>query len=191
MKKEKVLFINACVRPMSRTYKLAQYFLDELECQVDQVNLYEKNVKPIDFEGLKEREDAVKNGKLEKEILEYAIQFANADIILIAAPFWDLSFPAILKIYIEQINVSGITFKYSEEGIPNGLCKAKKLIYITTSGGYIGENDFGFMYIKELANKFWGIQNVEMISAEGLDILVNDVETILNVTKEKFKNIIK
>ncbi len=51
----------------------------------------------------------------------------------------DIEFPANLKQYIEQINVLGITFAYTSEGTPKGLCKAKKLYYVTTVGGGLGE----------------------------------------------------
>ena len=40
----------------------------------------------------------------------------EADTVVIAAPFWDLSFPAILKKYIEAVTVAGITFRYSDQG---------------------------------------------------------------------------
>ena len=33
---------------------------------------------------------------------------ANADKIVIAAPFWDMSFPSLLKVYIENIYTIGI-----------------------------------------------------------------------------------
>lgn len=48
-------------------------------------------------------------------MFKYAHEFANADLIVIAAPFWDLSIPALLKVYIENIAVDGITFEYSLE----------------------------------------------------------------------------
>ena len=64
----------------------------------------------------------------------------KADIIVIAAPYWDLSFPAQLKDYIERVNAVGVTFDYDQEGIPYGLCRAKKLVYITTAGGNIQES---------------------------------------------------
>ena len=60
-------------------------------------------------------------------MFELARQFAAADQIVIAAPYWDLSFPAALKQYFEQINVLGITFAYTPEGVPKGLCRARKL----------------------------------------------------------------
>ena len=101
-------------------------------------------------------------------MFRYARQFAQADEIVIAAPFWDLSFPAKLKIYLEQITVSGITFKYMG-GRPKGLCKAKKLTYVTTSGGPIFD-DFGYTYVKALAQKFYGIEKSEAVRAMDLDV---------------------
>ena len=89
---------------------------------------------------------------------------------MIAAPYWDLMFPAVFKTYLENVSVSGITFDYSSDGIPTGLCKASNLYYVTTAGGYIGENNFGFTYIKALAEKLFGIPNTKCFSAEGLDI---------------------
>lgn len=59
--------------------------------------------------------------------------FAEADEIVIGAPYWDLSFPAALKIYIEHAAVMGVTFHYTEEGRCEGLCRAKHLTYITTA----------------------------------------------------------
>ena len=95
------------------------------------------------------------------------------------APYYDLSFPAMLKQYFEQINVLGLTFTYSESGVPTGLCKAKSLYYVTTAGGPIISDDYGFGYVKALANTFYGIEDVKQIKAEGLDIVGADVEAIL------------
>ena len=114
-----------------------------------------------------------------------ARQFAQADDIVVAAPYWDLSFPAVLKQYIEQINVSGVTFRYSEEGIPEGLCKANRLFYITTAGGDFVPDDYGYGYIKALAENFYGIKTVELIKAAGLDIVGADVEQILSSCEEE------
>jgi len=49
-------------------------------------------------------------------ILKYAYQFAEADKYTVAAPMWNLSIPPIFKAYIDYITVSGITFKYTEQG---------------------------------------------------------------------------
>lgn len=109
-----------------------------------------------------------------------ARQFAEADTIVIAAPYWDLSFPAMLKVYFEHINVVGITFRYSPEGFPIPLCKAKKLCYVMTAGGSYVPEEFGFGYVKALATAFYGIGDCELIKAVGLDIEGADVEGIMN-----------
>jgi FMN-dependent NADH-azoreductase len=112
-------------------------------------------------------------------IFDLAKQFAAADVIVIAAPYWDLMFPAVVKTYFENITVSGITFRYSDQGRPESLCRAKELHYVTTSGGFIGENDFGFSYVQALARNFFGIAQIHRYTAEGLDIFGADVEKIM------------
>lgn len=56
-------------------------------------------------------------GDYRDPLFRYAKQFAQAADIVVAAPYWDLSFPAILKVYLEQICVTGLTFQYTPEGI--------------------------------------------------------------------------
>ena len=96
-------------------------------------------------------------------------------------------FPSVLKVYLENITVYGITFRYSEIGIPQSLCRAQNLYYVTTAGGYIGENNFGFDYVKALAKSFFEIGDVSFFSAEGLDIYGADVEMIMQKAKENVK----
>ena len=92
-----------------------------------------------------------------------------------------------MKQYIEAINVLGITFEYTPEGFPKGLCKANKLYYVMTAGGNYVPEEFGFGYIKALAQNFYGIENVELIKATGLDIIGADSETIINETINDLK----
>ena len=178
-----ILYINACVRKDSRTNELAQYALSKLQGNIEEINLNLEKIAPLYKERLDLRDELIKNKDYNHSLFKYAKQFANADIILISAPYWDLSFPAILKTYIENINVNGITFSYSEKGYPVGLCKAKKLIYVTTAGGPIISDDFGFGYIKSLAENFYGIKYIDYIKAEGLDIFNANVQEILEKSK--------
>ena len=182
---EKILFINACVRPNSRTLELAKYVLEQLSGEVDEVKLYEQKLAPLDLEEMELRDKSSKNKNFTNSIFNHAKQFANAETIVIAAPYWDLMFPAVLKCYFENITVNGLTFAYGENGIPYGLCKAKKLIYVTTSGGPIIYN-FGFDYVSALAKSFYGINDVQLVKAEGLDIYGADVSSIIDKAKIKF-----
>ena len=179
-----ILYINACCRDGSRTNELAQCLLGRLNGDVQFVNLYEEDICPIDAELLSKRDSLVKDGQTDDKLLTLAKQFAAADTIVVAAPYWDLMFPSILKVYLENITVCGITFRYSEKGIPQSLCNAKNLYYVTTAGGFIGENNFGFDYVKALATGFFEISNVRFYSAEGLDIYGADVADIIQKAKE-------
>ena len=182
-----ILYINACVRKDSRTNALAQFALSKLQGNIEEINLDFEKITPLYKEQLELRDSLIKDKNYNHIMFKYAKQFANADIILISAPYWDLSFPAILKTYIENINVNGITFSYSKKGNPVSLCKAKKLIYITTSGGPIISDDFGFGYIKSLAKNFYGINDICYIKAEGLDIWGANLQEIQEKAKKEIE----
>ena len=181
---KKILYINACFKEGSRTNELAQHLLGKLDGEIQTVNLFEENIPPLDEQLLGKRDTLLKEEKTDDEMFRYARQFASADIIVISAPYWDLLFPAVLRIYIENITVCGITFRYSDKGFPVSLCKAEKLYYVTTSGGFIGENNFGFDYVKAISSGFFGINDVKFFSAEGLDIYGADVTSIMKKAKD-------
>ena len=172
-----ILFINACVRENSRTLVLAKSVLDNMSGDVIEVHLSQEKILPMNRELLEKRERILRCEEKDDSMLCYARQFANADEIVIAAPFWDLSFPAILKVYIEHISVAGITFEYIN-GRPYGLCKAKQLTYVTTSGGPIFA-DFGYEYVKTLAKNFYGISQTKAYRAMNLDVNMIDAEDVL------------
>ena len=180
----KILFINACVRPESRTLRLARRILGKLDGDIEEVRLNDDPVPALNNAALEQRTADVQAGRFDTPTMRYARQFSLADTVVIAAPYWDLSFPALLKSYIEAINVSGVTFYYGEDGMPHSLCRAKQLIYVATCGGpYIP--GFGFDYIKALANFFYGIEDVRLFKAENLDIIGADVEGILAAAEEE------
>jgi FMN-dependent NADH-azoreductase len=82
----------------------------------------------------------------------------------------------------------GITFRYTPEGIPQGLCHAKRLTYITTAGGNFFPEEYGFGYVKALAQSFYGIHTVNLIKAVGLDIVGADVNAIMEAAKKEIEN---
>ena len=185
MTAKKVLFINACVREQSRTKRLADYLLSHLSGEISEVRISGMSFPTVDETFLRQRDNLIAREEFFSSVFTCARDFASADIIVIAAPFWDLSFPAALKQYFEQINVNGIVFRYTEEGIPEGLCRAEKLYYVTTAGGPVYSDEYGFGYVKALAQTFYGIQDVLLIKAEGLDIVGANVEGILKEAEQE------
>ena len=182
---ENVLFINACVRPNSRTLDLAKHVLSKLQGNIEEINLFNVNILPLDKKRLEIRENASITKDYSNSEFLFAKQFAESKVIVIAAPYWDLSFPAVLKNYFEKITVNGLTFAYNENGIPYGLCKAKRLIYVTTSGGPIVHN-FGFDYVNALSKNFYGIPKTQCVTAQGLDIYGANVNKIIEDAKRSF-----
>ncbi len=182
---DKILFVNACIRPNSRTLDVAKYVIEKLTGEVEEVKLYDEDLSPLTLSEMKIRDDAHSVQDFSNDIFNLAKQFARADIIVIAAPYWDLMFPAVVKNYFEKVTVNGLTFAYGQNGIPYGLCNANRLIYITTAGGPI-IHDFGYEYSTALAKNFYGIKNVQCVKAQGLDIYGADVAKIIEETKRSF-----
>lgn len=179
-----ILYVNACVRKESRTRRLAEKLLSKLDEPFEEIRL-EKMVFPTSNDDyLNLRDQLVSRGDFQNPLFDLARQFSEAETIVIAAPYWDLSFPAMLKQYLEQITVVGVTFKYSEEGIPVSLCKAKRLFYVTTAGGFFVPEDYGFGYVKALAQNYYGIPEVRKIEAVGLDIDGADVNAIMAAAED-------
>lgn len=193
----KLLFVNACIRgDESRTYELCRDYIDKfLEAKkdepwkVEEVNLETAGIEPLDRETLARRDMLLEAGRKGDAMFDPAKQIISADHILIGAPYWDLSFPAKLKIYLERCSVTGITFIYSEEGIPHGQCRAKSLTYLTTSGSPIGNYNLGYDYVKGLCTLF-GIEKTYFAAAEELDIIGRDIPEIMACAKDKITDII-
>ncbi len=183
---KRVLFVNGCIRgrAVSRSYRLAQSFLAPLKedgCLVEEVDLGAVCPSYLQYENFAEREEKIASGALEDAMFDLARQFVSADVIVVAAPFWEYSFPAVVKAYIEQVSVCGLAFRYTPQGV-QGLCKAKALVFCTTRGGFAsGAEEWleqGGRYLEAMCHMY-GIEEMIMVAAEGLDIEGAPVEEIL------------
>ena len=172
------LFINCCPRGESRTERLARALLRTLG-EYEELRLYDEPLHPLRRADIAKRDALLAEKKYDDEMFRYARQFAAADRIVIAAPLWDLSCPAQLKVYLENIYVTGIVTKYSEAGEPVGLCRANELYHVTTSGGPF-DSRFGYDYWKTIAQDCFGIPTVKLLEAENLDIMGADAEKIVD-----------
>ena len=163
--------------------------LKKLNSDYKEIKLDEEDIKPMDSRLLKERDELRANKNYSNSMFKYANDFKDANIIVISSPYWDLSFSALLKIYFENINIGGLTFGYNEAGKPKTLCNIKKVYYVTTSGGYIISDDYGFGYVKAMFNTFFEVFDINYIKAEGLDIIGSDVDKIIEKAKMEIDNL--
>ena len=173
-----LLYINACVRGESRTRRIAEALLERLGGAYTEVKLAEEKLQPLSGETLEKRTALIARGDYSDPMFRWAKQFRDAEEIVIAAPYWDLSFPASLKVYLENVYVTGLVSEYTEAGQPRGLCRAKKLWYVTTAGGPY-QPAFSYAYIRTMATEFFGIPETALIKAEMLDVWGYDAEALV------------
>ena len=104
--------------------------------------------------------------------MKLAKTIAAADRLVVAAPFWDMSFPAALKAFFENMSLYGVTFADNGQTCI-GLCKCKKVMYITTRGMDIetgSQREQGSSYLMALSS-LWGLGEVTTVAAKNLDYL--------------------
>lgn len=197
----KVLYIKATVKPegQSRTVKVSDQFIEEYklrnpEDEIMTLDLYNENIDFLKGEDL----GAVFGPKDETSkthpVLKYAYQFVEADKYVISAPMWNLSVPAIVKAYIDYVSVSGITFKYTENG-PVGMCGGKKAVYVVTRGGSYSEGpaamfEMGERYLRTIFG-FFGITDFTTIALDNLDVVGEDVDAIMERGLKQVEEVVK
>ncbi len=77
----------------------------------------------------------------------------------------------------------GVTFRYNAAGVPEGLCRAGDPDVISPPPAGLLPEEYGFGYVRALAQGFYGIREVRLIMAVGLDLDGADVEAILRAAR--------
>ena len=138
---DNLLFIDACVRQSdSRTLRIAEPIIEALKPRFK--HFFRYNLPEMDCIGpLTPSSFAARGeGDIPEWATEAATRIRQASAIVIAAPFWDMSFPAVLKCFFEQVSLFDITFTDNGETCV-GLCEQAPVIYITTRGMDIHTGD--------------------------------------------------
>lgn len=188
---KKLIYINACIRPESRTKRIADSIIASLEnmYEIASIDLNNYQFTAVDKKVIDDRN----NGIVPEEHVALARHIANAERIVIAAPFWDMSFPAALKVFLENMSLFGITFDTNDKEC-YGLCKAQKVMYITTRGMNISTGDpleQATPYIRAISH-LWGLGELTVISAQNLDYSTPDeIEIKINKAIEEGLEICK
>lgn len=181
---ERVLFVDACMRgpALSRTHRLCRRFLEEYTALHPGAEVMHRDLTRCDLPLLTwaqaEQRDELSEQEPGHPLLAPAREMADADLIVVGAPCWDLSFPAALKVYLEWASVKGVTFRYTREGQQLGLARAGNLVYVTTAGGPVAGQNYGYDYVRAIAAML-GVEQTHCVAAEGLDIWGADQEAAL------------
>jgi len=101
-------------------------------------------------------------------------EFLAADIVVLGAPMYNFTIPSQLKAWIDRIVVAGKTFKYGAQGA-EGLAGNKRVIIAISRGGFYGAGtpaaagEYVETYLRWVFG-FIGVKNLELISAEGIQV---------------------
>ncbi|MBQ1276889.1 MAG: NAD(P)H-dependent oxidoreductase [Flavobacteriales bacterium] len=165
---KKLMVIDCCMREGSRTERILNPVVEALSSryEVERIKVEDLHLTAVDSRVLEERA----SGYVPEEIVALSRRLASASRIVIAAPFWDMSFPAALKVFFENMSLFNITFADDGEKCV-GLCSCERVLYITTRGMNIHTGDDieqGTPYIKALG-RLWGLGDVITVAAENMD----------------------
>lgn len=165
----KLVYIDACIRDdASRTKRIASPIVEELKKKYD-VTTFVINELKLDIV----QKDLINkrlNGNIPEYVMKWATAIRDADRVVIAAPFWDMSIPSALKVFIELCSILNVTFN-SDDKTCFGNCSSQKLLYITTRGMDIPTRDKldqGTSYLEALSF-LWGLGEVIVVSAQNMD----------------------
>ena len=172
---------------------VAQVVKEELDKKGGQVklkDLYAMNWNPVlsqaDFQGFH-------NGTIPADIMAEQADVNWADLVIMIAPVWWTSVPAILKGYIDRVFSLGFAYEYTPTG-PRGKMGGKKGLLITSSGAdepsaqanglmsslkrTLLDGFFGFCGFSEYKHK--NLFAVTVVKDEDRKQMLNDIRELLN-----------
>lgn len=138
------LLVYAHPNPQSFNTALAKAIEDEIIANGGKIkvkDLYTMHWDPV--LSMKDFQD-IFSGTMPDDVKQEQADVAWADLVIMVAPVWWYSIPAILKGYIDRVFSFGFAYKYTATG-PLGLLKGKKGLFITTSGANRQDAEMGGM----------------------------------------------
>ncbi|GED15053.1 FMN-dependent NADH-azoreductase [Aneurinibacillus migulanus] len=198
----KVLYVTVNPKPVELSFslRLGESFLKEYKQHspndtIEHLDLYKEDIPLIDALVLGAWGKVAQNENLNEEesrvlgrMTELLDQFISADKIVFVTPMWNLSYPPMLKAYIDNIVIAGKTFKYTEQG-PMGLLSGKRVMHIQGRGGVYSEGpatafEFTDKYLRSIM-AFIGINDYEHIFVEGIAAAPDKAEEIFAAAEER------
>lgn len=211
--KKKLLYISVNSKPenLSLSKMVARKFINKFlerngDFKVEEVDLYKEHIPRLEYQYFKDRncviteEDAKKlpekDQKEIRKIRDLCDQFISAQMYVIAAPMWSLSFPAPLKEYIDCIVQEEKTISFEKGKKPKGLLddKERAVVYIQSSGENIPWildpiMDKGENYVAQIM-KAMGIKNVQELKVDATGTTEEERENAIREAEEKIDSIL-
>lgn len=211
--KKKLLYISVNSKPenLSSSKMVARKFINKFlerngDFKVEEVDLYKEHIPRLEYQYFKDRNCVIseeeakklpeKDQKEIRKIRDLCDQFISAQMYVIAAPMWSLSFPAPLKEYIDCIVQEEKTISFEKGKKPKGLLddKERAVVYIQSSGGNIPWildpiMDKGENYVAQIM-KAMGIKNVQELKVDATGTNEEERENAIRDAEEKIDSIL-
>ena len=211
--KKKLLYISVNSKPenLSSSEMVARKFINKFlerngDFKVEEVDLYKEHIPRLEYQYFKDRNCVIseeeakklpeKDQKEIRKIRDLCDQFISAQMYVIAAPMWSLSFPAPLKEYIDCIVQEEKTISFEKGKKPKGLLddKERAVVYIQSSGGNIPWildpiMDKGENYVAQIM-KAMGIKNVQELKVDATGTTEEERENAIRDAEEKIDSIL-
>lgn len=199
MKKLLYITVNSKPEALSASKTVGKAFVNGFlakhsDFQVEELDLYETHIPRLEYEYFEKRNCLICEEDFKKlpeasqkevhRIVELIEQFKSADVYVIAAPMWSLSFPSPLKEYMDCIITDGKTIRISEDKIEGLLDdKPRSMVYVQSSGGKITLLNSLFLnkglhYIKDIM-KVLGITKFQELLVDGTGTTQKEKESAI------------
>ncbi len=186
---KKILYITANTKPEneSTSRTVGRMVITELQkrrpdWKVEELDLYSVPLPPLKHQYFDSRNTLVGADKLMQlspeeqrhlaQIGQLCDQFVAADGYVLAAPMWSLSFPAVVKEYLDCIVIGGKTIAFKNQK-PHGLLndRNRSFVYVQSSGASLPWMlrpvlNKGMSYFEDIM-KFIGIDDFHQLLADG------------------------
>lgn len=101
-------------------------------------------------------------------LIHHCQDFNAADMVVISAPVWNFSIPAILKAWIDLIIAPDHTYRFGPDGI-EPLHRVQRILFLISSGGRQEKvnTDNHFLAVLTAPFRYIGIGDFDVIWADG------------------------
>ena len=160
---KRISVIDSTIRDESRTRELLNRILDNKDVEFSIYNINKFDLIPTNNERF------ITKGTNET-FIKIAKEIASSDGLVIAAPFWDMTYPALLKTFLEELSLYDIMF-IDDGKTCVGISKMKFMLFLTTRGMNIEDDSKldGASYSLKALCELWGIPQFACVSAYNLD----------------------
>lgn len=208
---KKLLYITANTKPeeQSTSRTVGRLLVNELQkrgegVQLEELDLYQTHLPTLQYHYFSGRSTLISTAeimKLSKEeqkdieqVLTLCDQFVGADWIVLAAPMWSLSYPAVVKQYLDCILMTGKTIAFKNEK-PYGLLtdRPRSFVYVQSSGASLPWMlrpilNKGMSYVEDIM-KFIGISGCYNLFADGTGTTEEERWQAIAKAKEKIEDL--